>query len=630
MGGIIGLYHSDHKFQIESGMAEKVAYEICHRGNDLAILQPAPNFALGVIYHKNLQQSNHVSAFDGLKHIYVLLDGFITLKGKEPSEWYEKGKGDAEIILSLYEDKGIGFLDEVDGSYAIAIWDGNRREMVLIRDRLGYKPIFYAKGRDTFVFASEIKAILACGFYQKGVELKGINNFLSYGYLPNPGTLFKGIYQVKPGHVLTYASGDISEKAYWKFRYRQDEGHRSEKYYCDEFLRIFENSVSRRIARYPDAGAFLSGGLDTSAVVAILHKLKQKPINVFTAGFMEGKYDETEDAKIVSNYFGLNQYTVIVEFGSYFSSLLEKIVWHHDAPFADTSAVPSYFAAKLAKEHVNVVLTGDFPDQLIGGSGHHVDALTRLRTDSIIFKLLRNKKLNSLMKSFGWSSGSASLVDRAKRMIYRETFPLEEQRIILSMPVPPLLKGCLYSPELFEISKKYDSLELARKIYDEVKDEDLLNRLLYFDILSYAPDDLMVKVERMTMAHGLVAISPFHDQELVEFIAGVPSHLKINGTVRKYIMRQSLRSLLPKQTLEKRKQGFAMPIGQWLIKNLSDYVREILLDSRTVNRGYFNKTFLRKMVEDFLSGKTDYASGNEATIIALITLELWHRVFVDN
>jgi len=326
MGGIAGLYHKDQDFQLRDGIAEKLAYQIRHRGDNWAILQPAPNFALGVIYHKNLQQSNHVSAFDGLKHIYVLLDGFITLKGEEPSEWYEKGKGDAEIILSLYQEKGVNFLDEIDGSYAIAIWDGNRREMVLIKDRLGYKPIFYAKGRDTFVFASEIKATLACGFYQKGVELKEANNFLSYGYLPNPGTLFKGIYQVKPGHVLTYASNDISEKAYWKFRYRQSGRHKSEKYYRDEFLRIFENSVSRCIARYSDAGAFLNGALDTSAVVAIIHKLKQKPINVFTAGFKEEKYNEVEDAKLVSNFIRLDQYTVMVEFGDYFPSLLEKIV----------------------------------------------------------------------------------------------------------------------------------------------------------------------------------------------------------------------------------------------------------------------------------------------------------------
>ena len=191
------------------------------------------------------------------------------------------------------------------------------------------------------------------------------------------------------------------------------------------------------------------------------------------------------------------------------------------------------------------------------------------------------------------------MLDKAKRAIYRETFPLEEQRIILNMPVPPLLQRCLYSPELLEISEKYNALNIARSIYSEVEKGDLLNRLLYFDILSYAPDDLMVKVERMTMAHGLNAISPFHDVELVEFIASDPSDLKIRGSVRKYIMREALRPLLPGHTLNKRKQGFAMPIGEWLVTKLPDYVRGVLLDSKTLDWGYFNKKFMTKMVEIF-------------------------------
>jgi asparagine synthase (glutamine-hydrolysing) len=630
MGGILGLYHKDAHFRIAEEVPEKLAYQIRHRGNDQVIFQPACNVALGSIYDKNLEQNNHASAHDERRNIYVLLDGFIILKEKGRSKWHGNKRGDAELILSLYGEKGIGFMDEVDGSYAIGIWDGNRKEVVLIRDRLGYKPIFYAKAPDTFVFASEIKAVLASPFYQKGVDLKGIDSFLSYGYSPNPGTLFEGIFQVKPGHALTYASGNILEKAYWKFKYGQDGRPKEEKYYFDEFSRIFENSVARRIARYPDAGAFLSGGLDTSGVVAILHNLNHKPVKVFTAGFKEERYDETEDAKIVSNFLHLDQYTVTVGFDDYFTSLLEKIVWHHDGPFADTSAIPSYYAAKLAKEHVDTVLTGDFPDQLIGGSGHHVMALRRLREDHFFYHFLKNKGLNKAVRRLNWSAGGTSVLDKAKRAIYRETFPLEEQRIILGMPVPPLLKRCLYSPELLQISEKYDALNIAQSIYSEVKEEDLLNRLLYFDILSYAADDLMVKVERMTMAHGLNAISPFHDRELVEFIASVPSHLKINGTTRKYIMREALRPLLPEHTLNKEKQGFAMPIGEWLVTKMPDYVRNVLLDSKTLNRGYFNKKFITKMVGNFLTGRTDYASGNEATIISLITLELWHRIFIDH
>jgi len=561
--------------------------------------------------------------------IWVVVDGEIfSLPPNLGSNW--RSFSDAETILELYRKKGEACFESIDGSYSVALWDENERKLILGRDRLGYKPLFYHCLKDGIVFASEIKAIIAGGSYAQSLNLCGLNYFLSYGYTPNPETLFQGIRQVKPGHLLIWKNGIISEKPYWKFTYGKNKGEASDRYYRERFLELFESAVLKRLRRHPDCGAFLSGGLDTGGVVAMMHKLKSKPFKVFTAGFKEERFNEIADAKILVKLFGLDHHTVIVEFDKDFPTLLEKIVWHHDAPFADTSAIPSYFAAKLAKEHVDTVLTGDFPDQLIGGSGHHVAALARLKQDPLIFRMLRDQVLNRLVRKLGWSAGSGSLIDKAKRMLYRETFPLEEQRIILSMPVPPLLKRCLYSSDLLKISEENDALNVAAGLYEEVKGEDLLNKLLYFDMLSYAPDDLMVKVERMTMAHGLNAISPFHDLELVEFIASVPSHLKINGTIRKYVMREALRPLLPEHTLNKKKQGFAMPIGEWFVTKMPDYVRDVLLAPKTIDRGYFNKKFMKKMVEDFLAGKTDYASGNEATIISLITLELWHRIFIDN
>lgn len=627
MGGIVGIKESKDRTHLDEKIRRWMLEAIKHRSQESRVYINKDGSIFGIGYLNSVDQKR-VVACDQSQKIWVFLDGDVFnalngdgLNGKEFS--------DAEIILQLYQRKGGNFAENIDGSYSIAIWDGNQDKLLLIRDRVGYKPLFYFVFKNVIVFASEIKAILASNLYEKSINLRALNNFLSYGYVPNPDTLFELIRQVKPGHMLICKDGEILEKPYWRFRYREDEEGKEEKYYVNKFVDIFETSVSRRIKRYPDAGAFLSGGLDTSAVVAMMHKLKQEPFKVFSAGFREEQYNEIEDAKIVANRFGLDLNTIIIEFDKDFPSLLEKIVWHHDSPFADTSAVPSYFAAKLAREHVDVVLTGDFPDQLIGGSGHHVMALKRSREDHFYYHLLRNKGLNKAVRRLNWSAGGTSVLDKAKRAIYRETFPLDEQRILLSMPVPPLLKRCLYGPELLEISQKYDALNVARSIYSEVKEEDLLNRLLYFDILSYAPDDLMVKVERMTAAHGLNAISPFHDLELVEFIASVPSHLKIKGTTRKYIMREALRPLLPEHTLNKKKQGFAMPIGEWLVTKMPDYVRDVLLDSKGLNRGYFNKKFMTKMVGDFLAGKTDYASGNEATIISLITLELWHRIFID-
>jgi asparagine synthase (glutamine-hydrolysing) len=265
------------------------------------------------------------------------------------------GGFDAEVLLSLYEAKKVDLLSDVDGSYALAVWDGQDGKLLLIRDRVGCKPLFYLVLPDAILFASEIKAILVSGLYKPAVNLRALNNFLSYGYIPGLDTLFESIRQVRPGHILICKDGNVVEKPYWKFTYRQDEPGKTEAFYKERFLEIFETAVYRRLKRHPDAGAFLSGGLDTSGAVAVMRKLKGAPFKVFTAGFEEEKYNEIGDAKIVADYLGLEHHTVTVKFDKDFPALLEKLVSRHDAPFADTSAIPSYYAAKLAKEYVDTV-----------------------------------------------------------------------------------------------------------------------------------------------------------------------------------------------------------------------------------------------------------------------------------
>ena len=627
MSAIAGIFQEESEKSISSKKIDRMLAIMKHRGAACATEASHGKCAFGVC-SDNLSDLAAIFAFNRAQAIWVILVGDIfDTKINEPSE--NAPQTDGELVLRLYRTYGTEFVHRIDGSYAIAIYDGQLNELLLIRDRLGTTPLFYRVLNGKVIFASEIKAILEVDKDQNTIDLAALHAFLSYGYVPNPETLFESIRQVKPGHMLICKDGNIVERPYWKFIYQQEKQDKPEEYYKENFLKSFETSVSKRLNRYPNAGAFLSGGLDTSGVVAVMHKLRETPFKVFTAGFQEDAYNEIDEAKMLADYFGLEHHTVTIKFDRSFPFLLERLVWHHDAPFADTSAIPSYYAAKLAKEYVDVVLTGDFPDQLIGGSSHHALAIYRESHDPAWKRMLRNKKLNMLVAHLPWCAGENTFSDKIKRFLYRETFSLEEQRILLNMPIPPLLKRCLYSSDMLEVNKKYDPLNISKSIYQEVDDAGLLDKLLYFDILSYATDDLMVKVDRITQAHGLTAISPFHDRKLVEFIATVPTHLKIRGENRKYIMREALRPILPIQTLNKKKQGFAMPIGEWLMKNLSDYVRDVLLDSRTLNRGYFNKKFMRKMVQNFLAGSTDYASGSEAAIISLITLELWHRIFID-
>lgn len=531
-------------------------------------------------------------------------------------------------ILDLYRDKNERFIDDVDGSFSMAIQD--QEKLILVRDRYGTKPLFYFDTGKNLYFSSDLKSLISCNDYQKSVNLIALNNFLSYGYIPNPDTMFKGIKQVRPGHMIIYKNGHLEEKQYWKFQYKPVDHIKTEEDYVETFLEIFERAVSKCLKKYPNTGAFLSGGLDTSGVVAVMKKLTNTPFKVFTAGFHEKAYNEIDDAKILSRHLELDHYTTLIDFTDDFPDFLQMLVRHHEAPFSDTSAIPSYHVAKLAREHVNTVLTGDFPDQLIGGSGHQIMALNRQNNDPVYKGLLRNAFFKKIAEAIKIKAGSTGFIDKLKRALYRETFSIEEQRILLNMPVPPHLKQCLYSKDMLDINQNNNPLNIARGIYNEVKNEPLLNKILYFDILSYAPDDLATKVDRMCSANELRAISPFHNLELTEFCSVIPVNMKIRGENRKYIMREALRPLLPDHTINKKKQGFAMPMAEWLIMNMSDFVRDILFDSRTLNRGYFDKKFLKTMVENYIKRKTDYASGSEATIISLITLEIWHRLFVDN
>ena len=625
MSGLAGVFlHNDvaQKSQI-AAMLDVMK----HRADYQSISIFNGHVGLGSFYHA-FEDEKKSSCYNSERDVCVCIDGNIFSMPDEDALLHQKTL-DAELVLDMYLKSGDSCFKKIDGSYAVAIWDGLSKKLILAKDRLGTKPLYYAKVNDSFIFASEIKAILQLGRLEKEIDLIALNNFLSYGHVPNPATLFKHIHQVKPGYVVEFMNGEILQRAYWKFQYFEEIHRQSEKEYIDEFYDIFKSAVNRRVRRHPDVGAFLSGGLDTSGVVSMMKILKEEPFKTFTAGFEEKAYDETDDAVVVAQHVGVEHILTKVKFDHSFLELLEKIVWHHDAPFSDTSAIPSYHAAKLAKKHVDMVLTGDFPDQLIGGSGHHSFILDRDAGDPLLKKIYRQMNLHSFISGIPVAAGTSGLIDKIKRFVYRESFPLEEQRVLMSMPIPPWLKNYLYEPSFRDVNKKSDPMDVARSMYYEVADQGLLNKLLYFDVLSYAVDDLMIKVERMTSANGLEAVSPFHDWDLVKFIAGMPQDLKIKGSRRKYVMWKALKPLLPQHTMNKKKQGFAMPIGEWLVRNLSDYVRQILLDSRTLNRGYFEKKNMTRMIENFLSGKSDYASGSEGTIITLITVELWHRLFID-
>ncbi len=535
---------------------------------------------------------------------------------------------DARILGELYIKHGLHCAEMLDGIYAAAIWEDGPKRLTLLRDRLGVKPLFYYYTKGQVLFASEVKGIVASQKYHPKADPRSVDLFLSYGYIPAPHTLFEGVKQLPPASYARFHGGECEVKRYWRLGELEiDIGDPETR--IDRFEELLRRAVEKRVKRHPDAGAFLSGGLDTGTTVAMRCQVQESPFPVFTAGFREQGYNEIPEAELIAKHFGLPHQTVVVEFENDFMGFLEKLVWHHDGPFADTSAIPSYHVASLARQHVDTVFTGDFPDQMLGGSGHYIKSLVGEASDNDIRRLFRMKPLAHFIRSLPMAAGTAGFMDRLKRAVYRETFSYEEQRVLLDMPAQPLLKRSLYTKDFYDFCRDEDPLELAWQCLDEAPKPSLLDRLLYFDMHYYAPDDLMVKVDRMSCAHGLCTVSPFHDPDLVGFSWGLPPNWKIRGNERKYILRRVAAKYLPMSVLEKKKQGFAMPIGRWLVQKLGNQVEELLCSPNATSRGYFKPHFLRGLVSRFLKGETDYASGSEGLVIALITLEMWHRLFVD-
>ncbi len=541
----------------------------------------------------------------------------------------KSSQGDAERIGKWYRDYGEAFVGKLDGVFSFAIWDGKNRKLILARDRFGTKPLYVYRNNDIVLFASEIKALFSSGLYEPQVDLLSVDMFLTYGYIPAPKTMFKDIFQVLPATVVTLSHTEIREKQYWSY----GEGiakNNDPKDYPEQFEHLLKESIQKRVKRHPDAGCFLSGGLDTGIVVALRAEMQTKKFPVFTLGFHEKEYNEIPEAELVAHKYNLSHFSQQVSFEENFFDLLKKLVWHHDSPFTDTSAIPSYMVAALARECVDTVFTGDFPDQMLGGSGHYMLALENSRRMSICKKLLRDKTVSKFIRSIPSKSATKSIGDRFKRALYRETFPPEMQQILLNMPAPPLFKRALYSQDFRKLCAGHDPLEMAKNSFLECPKTDLLSRMLYFDMSYYAVDDLMVKVDRMSAAHGLCTISPFHDNALAEFAWQLPSSWKIRGNERKYILRRVAAEKLPQQILEKKKQGFAMPINSWLISKLGSEVESLLGSNHSLSRGLFDPVFIKQLLRRFLAGKTDYASGSEGLMIALITLELWYQTYFDN
>jgi asparagine synthase (glutamine-hydrolysing) len=532
-----------------------------------------------------------------------------------------RSRCDTEVIVHLYEEHGVACLHRLRGMFAFALWDGCRRQLFCARDRLGQKPFCYRAEAKRFLFGSEIKSVLQAGDVPREVDLEALHHYLTYQYVPHPLTMFRGIRKLPPAHYLTWKGGRIETREYWRPAYRVGE-RKATGDYVARLRELLTESVRLRLISDVPLGAFLSGGIDSSIVVGLMAQLSNAPVKTFAIGFEEKRYDELAYARRAAEHFGTDHHEFVVRPDAV--DILPKLVWHYDEPFADSSAIPTWYVSQVTRRHVTVALTGDGGDE--GFAGYPRYRAIRLAG---WFDRLPGF-LRAVLAGRWW--------EKLPVAVQQKTFRRRLQRLFLALNMPPreryarwcaifddARKRALYAPELRARLGEVPSWKIFDAEYERAPDSDFLGQTTFVDFMRYMPDDLCRKVDAASMAHSLECRSPFLDHKLVEFVGTLPTDLKLRGRTDKYLLRRAFGDMLPRQVLTRAKMGFGVPIADWFRNELKDYVRDVLLGQGALRRGYFDPDALRALVEEHASARVDHGY----RLWALLMFELWHRRFID-
>jgi asparagine synthase (glutamine-hydrolysing) len=532
---------------------------------------------------------------------------------------------DTETLLRSYLQFGAdNFIKPFRGMFALAIWDVTRQKLVLMRDRLGQKPLYYVLNDEWLVFASEIKALLVHPAVSPRPNYVAIPHYLAYGYPPAPDTLFDGIQVLPPGHMLVVdreTSPQVRLTSYWTPPYPvSGPDPRSEDNVIADLLMHLRWAVRIRMISDVPLGAFLSGGLDSAAIVALMAQESAHAIKTFTIGFVnEPSFDETRFARQIAAHYVTEHREFIVE--PDVLNLVDELVWFHDQPFGDSSAIPTYLVSKLAREYVTVALTGDGGDELFAG----YDRFRAARLAGAYDRLpgVAHRAIGDTVAHLPESTAYRGIVRRANRFVQTAQMPLSLRYLSWVCYTPAAwVRALLGEAQEQAVQQHYSTFFTAS---EDGHSPDVVAQLLDVNLRTYLPNDLLVKVDRCSMAVSLEARSPFLDHHLVQFAAEIPVHLKLRRGISKYILKQALRGLLPNAVINRKKHGFGVPVGAWFRNELADYARSTLLDDRAKRRGIFDMGVVRQMLDTHTTGQRDLGHA----LWTLLTFELWMRRYFD-
>jgi asparagine synthase (glutamine-hydrolysing) len=529
-----------------------------------------------------------------------------------------KTNSDTEAILHAYEEFGENCLPRLRGMFAFAIWDSRTESLFVARDRVGKKPLFYTiTAEGDLVFGSELKTLLVHGSVKREVDLTALDAYLSFGYVPEELCILKDVKKLPPGHFLTFRNGVVEMRKYWDFDLTPADVDRSESEWADLLRDKIREAVEIRLVSEVPLGAFLSGGVDSSTIVGLMSQLSDRPVKTFSIGFREDRFDELKYARIAAKHFGTEHHEFVVTPDLF--DIVGEIVWHFDEPFADQSALPTYMLSKMARDHVTVVLSGDGGDELFAGYSRYVVDRNR-NAFAAVPTILRRQVLQK-------ASAALPHGGFGKNYLYNISLDPIERYIDSVSAFNGPRKNFLYSRELAaSLNGGGAAGEKLFKVYGEVPPAtDPIARLLYLDSKTYLPGDILTKVDRMTMANSIEARVPLLDHELIELVAGMPSSLKMNGSKTKYILKKAMEPIVPAEILYREKQGFGVPVGEWINDQLRERINDDLADKRTIDRGYFDHEYVGTLLREHSSGRRDHSN----PLWMLWMLELWFRRYID-
>ena len=524
-----------------------------------------------------------------------------------------KTESDTEVIVHLYEDVGERFSEHLRGMFAIGLWDKKARRLILTRDRVGKKPLYYSFIGNAVYFASEMKSLLHVPGFNRDIDLEALSDYFSLLYVPAPKSIFKSVRKVKPAHYLVIDPSGVRESCYWDLSFENPE-EKTEKQWCDEFLSAYEEAVRLRLRSDVPLGAFLSGGVDSSSVVALMHKINGSGVTTCSVGFDEKAFDESADAAAFAASLGTDHHEERVRADAL--AVLDKLVWHYDEPYADSSAVPTYYVSQAARRHVTVALSGDGGDENFAGYRRYFHDCLEARARSFLPDAIRRPVFGALGQVY-------PKLDWAPRFLRAQaTFRALSRRGVEGYfysvsAVKPEIKQTMLSGDLRSSLKSYDSLTLFEDYYNHPTSADHLSRLQYLDIKTYLVDDILVKVDRASMANSLEVRSPLLDHVLMELIARMPSALKLKGKTGKYIFKKALGPVLPQNILTRPKQGFGVPLADWFRTELKETTAAVLLQPDPM--GVLNPKTVADLWTKHQSGFRDFST----PLWTLLMFRLW-------